>query len=422
MRNRPTLSVIMPNYNYGHLINRALTAVLSQSVRPDEVVVVDDCSTDNSVEVIESFARRDPIIKLLRNETNQGVEQTLNRAFDASSGEYIYSGGSDDFVRPGFFEKSLAMLQAHPQAALSCAYHSVIVDGTGLIKENPSHWCSEPRYFSPDEFAKTVRFGGIPGHSSIFKRSAYIEAGRFLNDLRWHADWFTMLVMAYRHGICHIPEPLALLRVAPTTYSGAGMRDPIAQREVLTNLLRRLLSADYSDVAPYFAKSGILSTYGRDLIRAVLDMPEGWSDDLLALVPVETIEARLGQSDRQECLLAAHLWAERHRHTGDISTLIGALGRNNSFIQWAAACALDREFGSGRLRLPRRGHGHPTTWDKVMRRMPLINRMRNGWLRRQAWNLIQPILYSLLAHPRNEFRTAASAALNRFAEPSQLAA
>ena len=55
---RPTLSVGMPNYNHGHLIGRALDAIVAQSRPPDELIIVDDASTDRSLEVIESYAKR----------------------------------------------------------------------------------------------------------------------------------------------------------------------------------------------------------------------------------------------------------------------------------------------------------------------------------------------------------------------------
>ena len=62
------LSVIVPNYNHAQYLPEAVNAILNQSCRPMEVIVIDDCSTDNSVEVIEAFIRQDPIIRLYRNE------------------------------------------------------------------------------------------------------------------------------------------------------------------------------------------------------------------------------------------------------------------------------------------------------------------------------------------------------------------
>ncbi|MEE9605051.1 MAG: glycosyltransferase family 2 protein [Candidatus Scalindua sp.] len=67
-----TLSVVMPNYNYSQHVGETLEAILDQSFRPLEVIVVDDGSTDNSIEIIESISKRDPIVRLLKNEQNMG--------------------------------------------------------------------------------------------------------------------------------------------------------------------------------------------------------------------------------------------------------------------------------------------------------------------------------------------------------------
>lgn len=79
MPDRPTLCVLMPNYNHARFLPESLEAILAQSYPPLEVIVLDDASTDNSVEVIESFLRRDPRVRLVRNERNVGVERSVNR-------------------------------------------------------------------------------------------------------------------------------------------------------------------------------------------------------------------------------------------------------------------------------------------------------------------------------------------------------
>ena len=79
MTSRPTLSVVLPNYNHGDVIARALEALLHQERRPDEIVVVDDASTDDSRDVIARFAARSASIRVLVNEQNQGVIAALIR-------------------------------------------------------------------------------------------------------------------------------------------------------------------------------------------------------------------------------------------------------------------------------------------------------------------------------------------------------
>jgi glycosyltransferase involved in cell wall biosynthesis len=110
----------MCNYNYGRYIGDAFEAILSQSYSPAEIIVLDDGSTDNSVAVIEEYAKKYVSIRFLKNEKNMGLNYSINRCLEASSGEYIYWAGSDDKVLPGFFEKSTNLLAQYPQAGLCC--------------------------------------------------------------------------------------------------------------------------------------------------------------------------------------------------------------------------------------------------------------------------------------------------------------
>src|ERR1043166_952802 len=108
--NRPKLSVIVPNYNHGHYLPVCLQSILDQSWPADEIIVIDDGSTDNSVEVIEGFARRHSNIRFYRNLENLGVVATINRAFSLVNGEFVFGSAADDHILPGLFEKSLRLL------------------------------------------------------------------------------------------------------------------------------------------------------------------------------------------------------------------------------------------------------------------------------------------------------------------------
>lgn len=279
----PTLSVIIPNYNHAALIPSALTAILEQSARPKEVFVIDDGSTDNSVEVIESFARRDPIVQLIRNERNCGVLASAARGFESSMGDFIFFAAADDRVLPGFFERSLRLLAEHPQAGLSFAFHSTINGVTGEINPNPNELSPEACYFTPQQLAEKV-WGGIPGHSALIKRAAFVEAGGYLPELKWHCDWFNSLVIAFRHGACFIPECLSLIREMPTSYSGQGVRDRSLQRGVLANLLRLLVSPRYRDVLSLFQNSRILEVKGPELAHGAVHAGLHRDPDVISLV------------------------------------------------------------------------------------------------------------------------------------------
>ena len=219
-----------------------------------------------------------------------------------ASGKYLFSTASDDYILPGMIEKSLAILKRHPLAGLSSAYHSVIKEPPGEILPNASGWCEEPRYFSPDQLARIIGSGCIPGHTAIYRREALLEVGGFDLALRWHCDWFANLVIGFRHGLCHIPETIALISQRESTYSATGMRNPVEQQEVLRTLLRRLISPQFADVLPRFQSSGVMTCFGANLIHAAVDMPERWTPAVLGLIDgidLEIYEALLDDNNAE---------------------------------------------------------------------------------------------------------------------------
>src|SRR5260221_12258836 len=92
----PTLSVFVPNYNHARYLPECLQSLLDQSIEPLEIIVIDDCSTDNSIAVLEDIVRRNPRVSFVRNEKNMVVLRTLNRALEMARGEYIFLPGADD--------------------------------------------------------------------------------------------------------------------------------------------------------------------------------------------------------------------------------------------------------------------------------------------------------------------------------------
>src|SRR3954468_19523305 len=116
------LSVFLANYNHARYLPRALDAVLSQSVRPREVIVLDDASTDDSPRILSEYAQQHDNVRVVRNDRNRGVVANYNRGIAMAQGKYLFLAAVDDYVVPGFFEKALAQLEANPQAGMCCGY------------------------------------------------------------------------------------------------------------------------------------------------------------------------------------------------------------------------------------------------------------------------------------------------------------
>ena len=249
---RPTLSVVMANYNHGRFLEIALTAILEQSWPPDEIIVVDDASTDDSMEILQALAQQSPLIRVERNERNLGVVASFNRLVDIAGGDYVYGAAADDMVLPGLFEKSMRLLTEFPQAGLcSCLTRVMDEEGHDARLFPTPIVASGPRFLTPGEVLRTLRRQGswMMGNTVFYRRGALLELGGFLPELHSFYDGFFQQVLALRHGACFIPEPLASWRQLAGGYSRQTAKDFDRSLEIM-RCAGTLMRTTYRELFP----------------------------------------------------------------------------------------------------------------------------------------------------------------------------
>lgn len=115
---RPVVSVVIPCYNYAHFLPEAVDSVLSQPGVELEVIVVDDCSTDDSAAVAEALAAKHPEVRLIRNPVNLRHIATYNVGLAATTGDFVVLLSADDLLAPGALARAVAVFVAHPEVVL----------------------------------------------------------------------------------------------------------------------------------------------------------------------------------------------------------------------------------------------------------------------------------------------------------------
>ena len=176
----------------------------SQDRAADEIIVIDDGSTDDSVAVIERIAATAPAIRLLRNPSNIGVIPTLQRGLQEARGAYVYFAASDDWVLPGFFALALRRLEADPDLGLFCG-ETVLVDGNSN-KPFAVRPAVRPRMSAGRiDAGRTERLlrstdNWIHTGSAVFRREAVTWAGGFDPRLGSFADGFIARKIALQFG------------------------------------------------------------------------------------------------------------------------------------------------------------------------------------------------------------------------------
>lgn len=271
------LSIILPNYNYGHYLEEAVKSVAESSYPSFEIILIDDGSQDHSVSVAEKLALCYPQLRFYKNESNQGIFKTTERAVSLAKGEYLHFFSSDDYRLPGFIEKTMAVLDNHPALPLCCSDPIFENEGqrnawkcTPLLE--PIQKCclfsSEDVYF----FLRHSRFW-IPGHTSIIKKEMYLKYGKFDSSLTYHCDWFLLHLIALKEGMAYLPERLAVMRCHSRSYSAEGKKH---HAENSYKALLAFIERD-KEIASLFRRSHLLLEMTNVLQPYFLSRPRYWN-------------------------------------------------------------------------------------------------------------------------------------------------
>lgn len=129
MNNTPKISLIMSVYNGEDYLVEAVESVVSQTFRDWELIVINDCSTDSTAEILQNFAQRDERIKVHTNEVNLKLPASLNKALAIARGTYIGRMDADDICLPDRLQKQYDFMEAHPDVALSSCRFMTLKNG-----------------------------------------------------------------------------------------------------------------------------------------------------------------------------------------------------------------------------------------------------------------------------------------------------
>ena len=203
----PRISVIMPAYNAARFIGKAVDGILAQTYGDFELIVVDDGSSDDTAAVLQGYD--DERLRILVNETNQGIVYALNKGIGAARGEFIARQDADDFSMPNRFEKQIAYMQDNPQCALLGA-RGKTMDGDGRALNTPS----------PRTKIRAITFDELLGrnclapHGVIMMRKAALDDVGLYNPTFTNAeDYELWMRISRKYAAAKLPDILYVSRV-----------------------------------------------------------------------------------------------------------------------------------------------------------------------------------------------------------------
>lgn len=240
----PVVSVIMRSYNHGAYIRESVASVLSQTLGDIELIIIDDCSGDDSQELIRELARTDTRIRIILHPRNKGMAVGMNEGFRASRGRYIAFIDSDDVWEREKLEKQLTVLTVEPQ--------SVVWTEGRLINEQSAYtgekfsdfpWV-EGRAREGDIFPHLLQGNYLLLSSMMLSRVVAIKYP-FWHQLRYLNDWAFNLQVACGHRFIFMSECLTRYRVHSTSTNRdeRGYRDDYVRAYALIpRRLKRVLN------------------------------------------------------------------------------------------------------------------------------------------------------------------------------------
>lgn len=191
MKKTPMVSVVMPAYHAETTIGDAVSSVLKQTVMDLELIVIDDCSRDNTLAILRQMAREDSRIRVVAGEKNMGVASVRNRAIDLCEGEYIALLDSDDVWHPEKLEKQLQRMK-ETGADICYTSYALVDDDLRSIR---------PDYIVPEQvdYPNLLRENVI-GCSTVLIRADVLKNHKFRTDF-YHEDyilWLELLRAGFR--------------------------------------------------------------------------------------------------------------------------------------------------------------------------------------------------------------------------------
>ncbi len=223
----PTVSVLLSSYNHEKYIGRTIDSVLNQTFGDFELILVDDCSTDNSKTVIESY--RDPRIKAFFLSPNQGMGMAFNFAVLKATGKYLARIDSDDFWTLDKLEKQKDYMEAHPETGACFSWAKIIDENEDEVQTSPDFDLSKVFAATNKSQGEWLRHfytqGNALCHTSAFIRREAIEsAGIYNYSLKQIQDLDLWVRIVKKYPIHVICEPLVFYRWFVSSAPNASAR------------------------------------------------------------------------------------------------------------------------------------------------------------------------------------------------------
>lgn len=249
-KNKPLLTAIVPNYNHAHSIEKSIDCLNNQFYKPDEIIIIDDCSTDNSLDVIETLCSKYKNIVVFKCKKNGGVNSALNRGLALAKGQFIYCGSADDFVRPALFKELLFCGLDNENCGFITSEAEIQNSNGNRVGIRPTVLLAKKnKFINRNEIRKFLEKSDnlFLSVATIYNTDHLRGLGGFDENLGPFSDSFVLRQLALRYGVIFVPRVLGVWVYDEQSYS----QKVIGRSEELSKLIEACYQKALND--PYFS-------------------------------------------------------------------------------------------------------------------------------------------------------------------------
>lgn len=217
----PLVTMIVLCYNQARFAVETLESVKAQTYKNTELVIVDDCSSDDSVAVIERWLQENRIqCNFIRHQKNQGICKSLNEALRLTTGKYVSMIAADDIWLPDKIERQIAIMESQPESVgvLYSDAFQIDENGNKLPKMFIAAHKNLPQMPQGQILDDLLDGNFIPGMTTLIRRTCYDTIGLYDEDLPWE-DWDMWMRIARRYSFLYSSTPSAKYRFHGQSYS-----------------------------------------------------------------------------------------------------------------------------------------------------------------------------------------------------------
>lgn len=211
---KKSFSVVVPLFNRAAFVGRAIESILCQTVQDFEILIVDDCSIDNGVEIVEQYIKKDPRIRLLRHDRNMGVSVARNHGIQEANFDLIAFLDADDEWLPNYLETICGLIDIYPEVGVYTTSYLIKYEGEHNNKVIDQSKRGFPKGWVGiiDIFNAYISIGGYPFHTNtiVIKKNILMKMGGFPVGMVRGQDVYTWVRIGANYPICYINIPYAI--------------------------------------------------------------------------------------------------------------------------------------------------------------------------------------------------------------------